>query len=170
MAKKSSNSLYSIVAIALCAVTIVLFLLPFVNYSATLGSSKITSAISGFALAFGGTADIITKVGSVSTTASGDVKLVAITLVSFILVVLGLCGGLVNLLAKTKFVKIIRLCTIVLLVVAAVLTFTTLAGFKATNELNDTAMKAYSMGFGAIAVGIVSAAAAIFEVLELLKK
>lgn len=152
---KNLKKFLPFISCAMMVLAIVMFFLPFVGFEVSSGSAKATASFSGFQAAFGAENVAYSfKVMGVTISGKATTKLVAVDLVAFILVVLAAAAWVVNFVVKTKFVKIIKVCIAVMLVVAGVLMFTSQAGLVAANEINENAAKAYSIGAGAVIGGI----------------
>lgn len=158
-------------AVILAAIAIVMFFLPFVNFEVGSGANKGVAAFSGFQSAFG--ADNVKyaiTVGGFKIEGQSSTKLVAVDLIAFILLCVGLLAGGINLGIKTNYAKFIALGVICSLAVAGILLFFTLGNFFGANEVAENAQKAFSIGAGPIIAGILAILGACTEAFILFRK
>lgn len=160
---KNLKKFLPFISIGAIAVAIIMFFLPFVDYKATILGVTTESHYNGFQYAFGAV---------VKSTSLGDIslKVLAVDLIAFIMLVLAVIGWAVNFVVKTKFVKIIRLCVACLAIVAAILLFFTVANFFGVYEVDGNVTKYYTIGAGAVIGGILGLVGGASEVAQVVLK
>lgn len=161
MAKKveKKNVLFSLIGAVLGAVAILFCLMPFITYRPT-GFGGFKFDFSGFQLMFGGKSDLIVVGGSASAaTGQVETKSIALLVVAFILLVVGIALPVVSVFIKLPLEKCI-LCTAALcLIVAGIFLFMAKAQFVQINK-DATTLASYigevKLGAGGILAGILS--------------
>lgn len=165
--KSFKLDLFPLIAMGCALVAIIMFCLPFIAGKIE-GITTTTFSVSGFAAAFGGKWSSVT--GSVSVEYDG--KLVAVDLIAFILIVVGLLTAAFNFFIECKFEKIIAFVSMGALVAAAILLFISAANFAPLYEgtLIQEIAKKGALGAGAIIAAILAIAGAACEAIKMFKK
>lgn len=164
--KSFKLDLFPLIAMGCALVAIIMFFLPFVTYS-TAGTGVTTSAnISGFVAAFAGKFDTIAGSVKIAT----ETKLVAVALIAFILIVVGLLAAAFNFFVECKFERIIAFVSMGALVAGGILLFFARGNFVSVNEIPDSFAKYYGLGVGAVIAAILAFAGAACEAIKMFKK
>lgn len=168
MKKKSFKlDLFPLIAMGCALLAIIMFLLPVVSIN--MSDVYTTGSVNGFQAAFGADFELVTKVGSLTNKATADGKLVAVDLIAFILIVVGLLAAAFNFFVECKFEKIIAFVSMGALVVGGILLFFSLGNFISVQEIHESVVKYYSLGAGAIIAAILAFAGAACEAIKMFK-
>lgn len=175
MLRKSFSFVFSIAAFVAAALAIAFFTLPFlssVGESSALGASY-AYTVSGFALAFGGSGLLVTKIGdNVTKTTTGEIDMNPGIMAAFILVVIAvLLLAIFVVFVWTRRgnsgLKVLPLGAFILLGVAAGLAFSVLplTGTEASESEGIIGTLTQGIGYGAIMTGIFGAGGAVLSLL-----